>query len=117
LLEFNASVGAGTTARLNDYVSLALLLPLGFGISFQLPLVMLIADRLGMASPRFYLEHWKVAVLVEAFLSMILTPSGDVTSMLGMFLPLVLLYFFGIGLCKWIPRSNNMAFEGYDPVG
>ncbi len=43
LLGFNASLGIDAAPRLNDYMSFALLLPLGFGVAFQLPLVMLIS--------------------------------------------------------------------------
>lgn len=105
LLEFNASMGIGASPRLTQYMSFALMLPLGFGISFQLPLVMLILERLGIFSVSTYLSQWRVAILVIAVISMILTPA-EVSSMIGMAVPLIALYFLGIAMCHYLPRSN-----------
>ncbi len=66
LLTFNSYMGVGMTPRLNDYMSFALMLPLGFGISFQLPLVMLIVERLGIASVKLYLEQWRSPCLLSS---------------------------------------------------
>lgn len=104
LLDFNASMGIGASPRLTDYMSFALFLPLGFGIAFQLPLVMLVLERLGIFSVETYLSQWRVAVLAIAFISMILTPA-DMASMIGMGVPLVGLYFIGIAMCKYLPRA------------
>jgi sec-independent protein translocase protein TatC len=92
--------------RLSDWLSFVLFLPLGFGISFQLPLVMLFLERIGIFSVKTYLSHWRIAVLVIAFLAMILTPA-EPYSMLFMATPLIGLYFFGILLCHWMPRRTT----------
>jgi sec-independent protein translocase protein TatC len=104
LLDFNASMGIGASPRLTDYMSFALLLPLGFGVAFQLPLAMLVLERLGIFSYVTYLSQWRIAVLAIAFISMILTPA-DMVSMIGMGVPLVALYFLGIAMCKYLPRA------------
>ncbi|MFM7517614.1 MAG: twin-arginine translocase subunit TatC [Pirellula sp.] len=104
LLDFNASMSIGASPRLTDYMSFALFLPLGFGIAFQLPLVMLVLERLGIFSVETYLSQWRIAVLAIAFISMILTPA-DMASMIGMGVPLVGLYFIGIAMCKYLPRA------------
>jgi len=115
LLEFNASMGIGASPRLTDYMSFALMLPLGFGISFQLPLVMLVLERLGIFSVKVYLTQWRMAVLIIAFVSMILTPA-EVSSMLGMAIPLIGLYFIGIAMCHFLPRSAMLRGEARDPT-
>ena len=104
LLEFNASMGIGASPRLTDYMSFALFLPLGFGVAFQLPLAMLVLERLGIMSIGVYVSQWRIAVLAIAFISMVLTPA-DMASMIGMAVPLVGLYFLGIAMCKYLPRS------------
>jgi sec-independent protein translocase protein TatC len=114
LLEFNASMGIGASPRLTDYISFALFLPLGFGISFQLPLVMLVLERLGIFSVQTYLSQWRLAVLVIAFISMILTPA-EVSSMIGMAVPLIGLYFLGIAMCHYLPRSAMQSPALSDP--
>jgi sec-independent protein translocase protein TatC len=114
LLKFNDSMGINAAPRLTDYMSFAVMLPLGFGIAFQLPLVMLVLERLGITSIQLYLSQWRSAVLIIAFVSMILTPA-EPTSMMGMCIPLVGLYFLGIVLCKWLPRIGS-PHQGYDPT-
>ncbi|MBM3964422.1 MAG: twin-arginine translocase subunit TatC, partial [Planctomycetes bacterium] len=114
LLEFNASMGIGASPRLTDYMSFALLLPLGFGIAFQLPLVMLVIERLGIINVQTYLSQWRIAVLAIAFISMILTPA-DMASMIGMSVPLVGLYFLGIAMCHYLPRSSMQSQHASDP--
>ena len=115
LLNFNSMMGVGTTPRLNDYMSFALMLPIGFGISFQLPLVMLIVERLGLVTVKQYLAQWRMAVFIIAFGSMILTPGGEMTSMIAMTVPLIFLYFLGIGLCQYLPRANMLGGPALDP--
>ena len=58
----NLSTNAGGLIRW----PVKLLLPLGFGIGFQLPLVMLFLQRIGIFNIRTYLEKWRIAVLVVA---------------------------------------------------
>lgn len=107
LFSFNAAMGIDPEPRITEWLSFVLFMPLGFGISFQMPLVMLFLERIGIFSIKSYLSQWKVAVLVIAFLAAIFTPSPDPWSMLMMGTPLVLLYFGGILLCKYMPRRRS----------
>lgn len=102
LISYSGSLEVDYTLRLSEYMSFALLLPLGFGIAFQLPVVMLGLNRFGVIPIETYIDHWRLAVLAIAFLSMILTPA-EVITMLGMFVPLTGLYFLGIALCRYLP--------------
>ncbi|MBD14447.1 MAG: twin-arginine translocase subunit TatC [Planctomycetaceae bacterium] len=104
LFWFNAQMGINPTPQISEWMSFVLLLPLGFGISFQLPLVMLFLERLGIFTVESYQSQWRIAILVIAILSMFLTPA-DPGSMLLMAVPLVALYFGGIELCKRIPTG------------
>ena len=91
---------------INDWMSFVLILPLGFGISFQLPLVMLFLERIGIFTTANYLQQWRIAVIVICVVSTILTPA-DPQSMIIMAVPLVFLYFGGIALCKFMPRRQT----------
>jgi sec-independent protein translocase protein TatC len=106
MLWFNELMSIDPTPRISDYLSFVMILPLGFGISFQLPLVMLFLERIGIFTVATYKSSWRISVLVIAFLSMILTPS-DPQSMLLMAVPLTVLYFGGILLCQWMPRRTT----------
>ncbi len=105
LLAFNTWLGVQPQIRLSEWVSFAVFLPMMFGVSFQLPLVMVFLNRLGVFSEDVYRENRRIAILVISALSMLLTPS-DPSSMLLMMFPLIFLYEFGIWLCKMNPNSN-----------
>ena len=110
LFDFNARLGIDPDPRISEWLSFAIFLPLGFGLSFQLPLVMLFLDRIGVLSVSTYLAKWRMAVLVIFVISMILTPA-DPLSMLAMAVPLVALYFLGIALCHYFPQRKGFLEE------
>ena len=101
LIGFNEWLGIGFTPRLSEYISMAMLMPLMFGISFQLPMVMVFLERIGVCSVDTYKDNWRIAVLVISIASMVLTTSPDPWSMMLMMVPLLLLYVFGIFLCRF----------------
>ncbi len=100
LLAFNDWLGLDPDPRISEWMSFVLVLPLGFGIGFQLPLVMLFLERIGIFEASAYLAQWRMAVLVICVVSAILTPA-DPYSMVFLAVPLSLLYFGGVGLCLW----------------
>jgi sec-independent protein translocase protein TatC len=100
--------------RISEVISFVLILPLGFGVAFQLPLVMLFINRIGIASVSAYLQKWRIAILVIFVIAMLLTPA-DPVSMLLMACPLTGLYFLGIALCQWMPKGRNPFDEAYEP--
>ncbi|MEZ6137799.1 MAG: twin-arginine translocase subunit TatC [Pirellulaceae bacterium] len=115
LMTYTTGLDVEFTPRLNDYMSFALFLPLGFGIAFQLPIVMLGLHRFGVVTAETYIAQWRIAVLAIAFLSMILTPA-EIYSMVGLFVPLTGLYFFGIFLCKYMPKGAGIGSAAFDPT-
>lgn len=106
------TLGSDMRPRLSEWLSFVLLLPLGFGVSFQLPLVMLFLERIHVFSVTAYLAKWRIAVLVMAILAMVLSPGGDPYSMMMMLVPLVALYFGGIALCMWLPSRRPAPVGG-----
>lgn len=106
LFSYNRWLGLGTDMRISEWMSFVLFLPLGFGISFQLPLVMLFLERIGVFSVAMYTQNWRISVLVICFLAMILTPS-DPYSMVLLAAPLTVLYFGGILLCRYMPSGRD----------
>jgi sec-independent protein translocase protein TatC len=114
LFTFNRGMNADFDPRIGEWLSFVLILPIGFGISFQLPLVMLFLNRIGVASLEFYIQQWRIAILIICVVSMVLTPA-DPVSMLLMAAPLCLLYVLGILMCKYMPASRSPFAEAYEP--
>lgn len=108
LFDMNASLGIDPDPRIGEWLSFFLILPLGFGAAFQLPLLMLFFERIGIFSVDAYLSKWKIAILGIVILACVLTPA-DPVSFLFLGIPLLLLYFGGIGLCVLWDKATGKA--------
>ena len=107
LFFFNSWMNVEPDLRISEWISFALLFPLGFGISFQLPLVLFVLERVGIFTLQQYLSRWRISVFIIFFLAFFLTP-GDPGSMLLMAIPLTILYFAGIFFCWLLPRKRGL---------
>lgn len=105
LLAFSDSLKFQTQIRIADWIDFAIMLPVMFGISFQLPLVMLFLERLSIFQVKDYREKRRIAILVITVISMVLTPA-EPYSMVMMMMPLIFLYEMGILVCHWFPKPK-----------
>ena len=104
LLAFNEWLGLDPDPRISEWLGFVLFLPVGFGLGFQLPLIMVFLDRLGIVEVKTFVSQWRMAFVVIFIAAAILTPA-DPYSMLLLATPLTALYFGGIGLCRWLNTS------------
>jgi Tat protein translocase TatC len=111
LLWFNEWVNLEPELRFNEWLSFAIMMPLVFGISFQLPLVMMFLERVGILTVQAYLSYWKIAFLVIHVIAAVLMPSPDIVSMELLAIPLLGLYGLGILLCKLNPKVTESEEE------
>ena len=102
LLQFNDWLGLDPDPRITEWMGFVLILPIAFGIGFQLPLVMLFLERVGIVEAATYASQWRLAVVIIFVVSAILTPA-DPYSLLFLAVPLCLLYFGGLAICRWLP--------------
>ena len=107
LIGFNEWLGLEPDIRLNEWLSLALTLPLVFGISFQTPLVMVLLNRLGTFSWQDYWARWRGAAMTLAVFAAVITPTPDMVTMMYLFVPMYSLYLLGIAICKYFPPPHE----------
>jgi sec-independent protein translocase protein TatC len=105
LLAFNEWLGFDPDIRLREWLSLAIILPLVFGISFQTPLVMIFLNRIGMFTAADYLARWRGAVMVIAVFAALITPTPDIVTMMYLFVPMFGLYLAGVAVCHFFPGT------------
>jgi sec-independent protein translocase protein TatC len=96
LLEFNVWLGIKQMLRLSEWMGFATILPLAFGLCFQTPLVMLFLSRIGIFTATDYRAKRRLAIVITVIGAALLTPGPDVSSMLLLSLPMILLYELGI---------------------
>ena len=99
---------AGTISqefRLGEYMGFVLTLALAIAVAFQMPLVILLLGWIGIVNPTTLRRQRRYALLICALLGAVLTPA-DVVSMILLFVPLYLLYEFGIVLLRFAPADR-----------
>jgi sec-independent protein translocase protein TatC len=82
--------------RASDYLSFAALFLLAFGAVFEMPVIIVLAVCPGIVRTVWLRKNRKYAVLVNAVIAMVVTPSQGAFSMLAMFIPLLVLYEISI---------------------
>lgn len=101
----------------NETTSLFLLLIMGLGIAFQLPLVIFILAKLGVASPAKLRQWRKYAYLILLILSAVLTPTTDPFNLALVAVPMVILYELGIILGAIFARTTVSGATNAGAVG
>src|SRR4029079_8225408 len=77
------------------------------GISFELPLVMIILAWLGIVTPAWLNRFRRYAVVLACIAGAILSPGTDVLSMIMMTLPLLVLYEVGVAGAVIVHRRKR----------
>ena len=108
VLQFSAQLFPNMPNRwdLQNYVSFITRLILGFGIAFELPIVMAFLSRIGVINARGFREKQNYALLGICVISALLTPA-DPWSMLLMAIPLFLLYQLGIFFAYLVEKESE----------
>jgi len=84
--------------RLGSAFSLYVKMLLGFGVIFQMPVLVFALARMGVVSGKFLLRNFKYATLIIFVLGAVLSPGGDIASQLMMAGPMMVLYVLSIGI-------------------
>ena len=109
-MSFETPASAGTLAivmepKVNEYLSLVMKLIFAFGLSFQLPVVLMLMARAGMVTSKGLAEKRKYAVVLTFATAALLTPP-DVISQIGLGVPILLLYEISILGTKLVEKKR-----------
>src|SRR5436190_19250879 len=91
-------LGWAPTWTVQQYYSFVTRFTIGFGLSFELPVVVLALVRFGLITYRFMARTRPYAVVLIFVLATIITPTPDILTLIAMALPMCLLY----ESCIWI---------------
>ncbi len=87
-----------------SYISTILMVVLGCGILFELPIFIYFLARLGVVSPQFLKKYRKHAIVIILLLAAIVTPP-DIASQILVAIPLTLLYEVSIIIAKKVYKE------------
>ena len=90
-----------------EFFDLTLMVLLGFGLVFELPVLVFFLSLFGIVTPKFLWKNVRYAILVIAVVAAIITPSPDAMTMLIFMAPMVGLYFVGIAVSAVVVRKRE----------
>lgn len=94
-----------------EYISFVTRLLLWIGLSFQMPIIIYVISRVGLVTATTLKNQWRVAVVIIAILSAVITPSVDPVTMILTMAPLFTLYILSIGLAVVGERQYNRSMD------
>jgi sec-independent protein translocase protein TatC len=96
---------------INEYFSMVLVILLGLGVVFQLPVLVFVLSVFGIVTPGFLWRNFRYAVLLIAMAAAIITPTTDVLTMSIFMAPMLALYLLGIAVSAAVVRRKRLAAE------
>jgi sec-independent protein translocase protein TatC len=93
-------------AKVSEYLSLIMTLILGFGIMFQLPVVLSLLAQASIISAQQLRGFRRYAIVAITAVAGVLSPP-DPFSMVAMALPTILLYEAGIWRVDWVEKQRT----------
>lgn len=110
LYTYVIAIGAKPFFAINHFVSLVLILIIGVGMIFLLPIFMILLSYFGIIGPDIWKKNWRYAILIFLILAAVITPDGTGITMILLALPLIALYFIGYILSKkfLLNRGNKL---------
>ncbi len=100
---------ANVIADAEDYLSIMMLLEIGFGIGFQLPLVIFYLSVLHVVPYKTFREQWRVIYVGLLVMVAMITPDGSPVTMLLMFAALVVLYEIALAIARQVIVARDGA--------
>ncbi|MEU5423245.1 twin-arginine translocase subunit TatC [Streptomyces sp. NPDC001407] len=100
---------AANTLGLNDILDFTVRMILVFGLSFELPLILVMMNMVGMVSGRTMLKWWRGVVMGTFVFGAVATPSTDPFGMCVLAVPISILYFGAVGFAILNDKRRDRA--------
>jgi len=92
---------------INEYFDFILIVLLGLGLIFELPVLIFFLALFDIVTPKFLWKNLRYAILVIAVIAAVVTPTPDAMTMLVFMAPMVGLYFVGIAVAALVVRNKK----------
>jgi sec-independent protein translocase protein TatC len=100
LYKYGESIGVETFLNINDFITFVLQFLIGFGISFELPLIMYVISLSQIIDYNFWKKKFRYSIIIIVVFGAIITPDGSGVTMWLIAGPMILLYLIGIFLVQ-----------------
>src|SRR5436305_4383616 len=103
------SLGWTPAWTVQEYYSFVTRFTLGFGLAFELPVVVLVLVRFGLITYEFMARTRPYAIVLIFILATIITPTPDVLTLIAMSMPMIVLYESCIWIARFMKRLQTRA--------
>lgn len=97
---YQVSENVSNLLTISSYVDTLVLMSLMFGIVFEIPVISYLLARFGLLRARWMTHFRRHAIVVILIVAAVITPTGDIFTLLLVSLPIWLLYELSIGLVR-----------------
>lgn len=111
LYQYGEALSVATFLTINNFISFVMQFFLGFGIAFQLPILMYGISLTGTISPRFWRSNFRYAILILVIFGALITPDGSGVTMWFVSIPMLLLYLAGMLIVEKKAASSSLRVE------
>ncbi|MFT6082883.1 MAG: Tat protein translocase TatC [Planctomycetota bacterium] len=101
----------GALFSVGQFLTLLFMTTAAMGVVFQVPLVMLALQKVGLMRHKTFTKHWRMTILIIFCASAIFSPPEPV-SMILMSLPMIVLYGLGLVLTRMGQKKESALPEG-----
>jgi sec-independent protein translocase protein TatC len=106
MLAFASDSSLTPMLSLSEQLSLVLAMLLGFGLVFEMPVIIAFLAMIGLTSAEFLAKYRRYAVIVNVIVAAIITPTGDPLNLALMALPMIVFYEIGIILARILGKKR-----------
>ena len=111
LVNFQIDPSIENQFDIQSYISILATLTLACGVTFQLPMAILVLTKIGVVTPAFLKEYRKHSIVVILIVAAIITPSPDMISQVVVSIPLYFLYEVSIVVSERIYKKKLQEAE------
>jgi len=107
MANYNAPLGAEMSTDIDKYLSFAMSTFLAFGITFEVPVVVVVLVKMGIVSLE-KLREIRPYVIVGAFIIAAIVTPPDILSQLFLAIPMCILYELGLLIARfYLPKTES----------
>ncbi len=97
---------------INEYLNITNMMILGFGLIFEMPVIVAFLSIFGLVTAGFLWKKFKFAFIIIVALAALLSPTGDIFNLAIWATPMVLLYLVSIGVAAifgWRRKAKGLV--------
>jgi sec-independent protein translocase protein TatC len=113
---FQFLIGLGSSfmpvIKIDEYLDLTNMMLLGFGLIFEMPVVVAFLSMFGLVTASFLWNKFKYSLVIMVTAAAIISPTGDAFNLLIWSAPMILLYFVSIAVAAifgWRRKSKGLV--------